>query len=454
MSYLGLMQKYGAGGSSRAKDDGTAFLGVFREDVTPPLGHPLCGGWYQRGAEKIADRLFAKGLVFSGANKEPVVICVLDWCEMGHADHTCFRRQLAVAAETSADRVFVHCLHTHEAPWPDSRAHELAHRKDGRLKVTDPAFFQNALARVAIKVRAASRMGVPVTHLGMGRALVQRIASNRRILGKDGRVRATRWTATTDEAVRAEPEGVIDPMIRTLTFRNAERKIATLHFYATHPNSFGGMGEVTKDFAGLARERREHEDLGALHIYFTGAAGNVTAGKYNDGSFDNREVLAARLLQAMARAEESQTIIPFPGIEVRNHPVLFPPREDFHVGCLEDGIGKSEWSAAERIKAAMKLSYLRQYQAGEPTPVGALHFGRVACLLSLPGEPFVEYQLFAGEERPEALVAVAGYGDCSVGYVPLAASYAEGGYEPQDSFISPRCEELLKGAIREVLAPV
>ena len=42
----------------------------------------------------------------------------------------------------------------------------------------------------------------------------------------------------------------------------------------------------------------------ALSVYFTGAGGNVGAGKYNDGAHENRGILAGRLADGMKRAWE------------------------------------------------------------------------------------------------------------------------------------------------------
>ena len=40
---------------------------------------------------------------------------------------------------------------------------------------------------------------------------------------------------------------------------------------------------VSSDFCGLARKQRQHEEPDCTYLYFTGCAGNVPAGKYNDG---------------------------------------------------------------------------------------------------------------------------------------------------------------------------
>ena len=57
--------------------------------------------------------------------------------------------------------------------------------------------------------------------------------------------------------------------------------------------------------------------------------------------------------------------------------------------------------------------------------------------LFLPGEPFIEYQLAAQKLRPDAVVNVAAYGDDGPGYIPTAAGYLEGGYEPTVGAIEP-----------------
>ena len=74
-----------------------------------------------------------------------------------------------------------------------------------------------------------------------------------------------------------------------------------------------------------------------------------------------------------------------------------------------------------------------------------------ATILHLPGEAFVEYQLFAQSVRPDDFVAVAAYGELGTGYICTDKAFAEGGYEPTASFVGPPSETLLKASIREVL---
>ena len=57
----------------------------------------------------------------------------------------------------------------------------------------------------------------------------------------------------------------------------------------------GGRPRLPHVLGRLARALREQETHGVPHIHFNGAGGNVTAGKYNDGSPSNRMILAHRL---------------------------------------------------------------------------------------------------------------------------------------------------------------
>src|SRR5207249_10874741 len=78
-------------------------LAPFRFDVTPPLGHSLCGGWI-KPAEAVDDPLFALGFVLLGVGK-PIVICAVDWTGLLNDAHVAWRRALAEAAGTSPERV-------------------------------------------------------------------------------------------------------------------------------------------------------------------------------------------------------------------------------------------------------------------------------------------------------------------------------------------------------------
>src|SRR5205085_6231285 len=102
----------------------------------------------------------------------------------------------------------------------------------------ESTFQRQALSNLASAVATSIKTAQPLTHIGIGAAKVEEVASNRRIMGADGKVRAVRYTACADAALRAEPEGTIDPEVSLVSFWNGEKPIAILSYYATHPQSY------------------------------------------------------------------------------------------------------------------------------------------------------------------------------------------------------------------------
>ena len=93
--------------------------------------------------------------------------------------------------------------------------------------------------------------------LGMGQAKIEGVASNRRVVHENGAVSFGRGSRSGgSEFLANAPDGLIDPMLKTISFWNGDKPLAALHSYATHPMSYYGGGGVTSDFVGLARERR------------------------------------------------------------------------------------------------------------------------------------------------------------------------------------------------------
>jgi hypothetical protein len=423
------------------------FLAPFTVDVTPPLGHPLCGGWIEpvRGVD---DPLKAVGVVLLGGDK-PVVFCAVDWTGLRNDAYRIWRAALADAAHTTPDRVALHCVHPHNAPFADVGAQKLIAAAKAPISL-DLKFFDAVVASSAEALKKALMKAVPFTHVGTGSAEVTNVASNRRVLGPDGKIKFTRTSATKDPKARAEAEGLIDPVLRTLSFWDGETPRAALHFYATHPMSYYGDGRVSADFCGLARQKRQDEDKTVHQIYFNGAGGNVTAGKYNDGEKANRAILRDRIHAAMTTAWANTRRTPVTDVSMRTIPVTYSPRKDPNFGraASEAVLNDPKQTAAKRNNAAYQLAWLDRIAT--PIDVTGLDLGP-ASVISLPGEPFVEYQLAAQKLRPDRFVCVAGYGDGGPGYIPTAKAFAEGGYEPTVALAAPESEGLIINAMAKLL---
>ncbi|MDY3552167.1 hypothetical protein R5W24_001247 [Gemmata sp. JC717] len=425
-------------------------LATFETDVTIPLGHPCMGGGIAP-AKEVLDPLLAHGFVLLGAGK-PVVFVTLDWCEVRNGAYEMFREVIAKAVGTEPVRVMLCAVHQHDAPVADLEAQQLLERYKAKGAICDLAFLEKAVGRVAGAAKACLKEAKPVTHLGTGEAKVEKVASNRRYLDADGKVRYDRMSATRDPKIRDADEGTVDPLLKTISFWNGDTPLCALSAYATHPMSYYGRGGVTADFVGIARRKRQGETKGAFQMYASGCSGNVTAGKYNDGSTDNRGALAARIHAAMAAVWRATKKAPVKGASFRSVPLVLEPRssEGFSEEALLKKL-KDDPKPFGQCLAALGLSWKRRCDSGKPIDLPVLDFGGAAVTL-LPAESYVEYQLAAQEARPNGFVLVAGYGECGPGYIPIERAWKENDGNLADwCWVNPGSEKRMREAISKAL---
>lgn len=420
-------------------------IAVFDIDVTPPVGNRLV---YDTEINKWDLGLRAKGVVLLGAGK-PIVLCSVDWIGIANEGYDSFCQALADGAGTVPERVALHTVHQHDAPICDFSSEKLLINAGLDPICYEGTFARDVIKRLKVAVSESLKGAQPVTQVGFGKAEVYKVASNRRIMGADGHVRSTRYTSCPDSALRAEPEGLIDPMVSLISFWNGEKPVAVLSYYAVHPQSYYRTGMANPDFPGLARFFRQLAVPEALHIHFNGAGGDLGAGKYNDGSKENRLLLAERLANGMNRAWEStkKELVSPDSVGWFVEQISLPPSKTIK----EPGAWMKTADPVFLANNLFKTAWLQRLKKGKTINISCLKIGEVR-ILGLPGEPFVDYQLSAKAERPDLFVTVAGYGDYAPGYIATDEAYKQGGYEVSEaSGVAPDASNMLMGAIRKLL---
>lgn len=427
-------------------------LAPFSAEVTIPLGH-RCMGILPTKAVAVDDPLEANGFVLIGSGR-PVVLVGIDWCELRNGAYDEWRDALAAAAGTTRERVLVCCLHQHDAPVADREAQQMLDRVGLEKELYDPEFHADCVARVADALRASLKSPRRVTHVGLGQARVEKVGSNRRVVRPDGRVGFDRYSSSGGDPFHSTADdGEIDPFLKTISFWDGDTPLLALHSYATHPMSHYGRGHVSADFIGLARRRRARDDRSVPQIYVTGCSGDVTAGKYNNGTPAMRPLLADRIYTAMRQAWDVTERFPLTEFGFRCATVDLP----FHEGAaftrerLTATLNDPQAKTADRILAAMGLSSRDRRDCGQPIDVPCLDLRRAQVVL-LPGEAFVGYQLMAQRMRPDSFVLCIGYGECWPGYIPTQAAFAEN-FNHDWRWAGPGSEDRLRAALKTVLLP-
>ncbi len=411
----------------------------FKADATPAMGEPLI---WVTPATQVLDPLFAKGVIVESRGKR-YVMCAMDWCGVSGRTHRMLREALAQGAKTKLEYVTLHTVHQHSAPYIDGDGYAILTKL-----LPNPPLMMSAgyLEKLAAGMRDAASAAAfhDIGQIGLGEARVERVASARR-LKIDGKLVTRFSTDGKDPAKAAMPEAPIDPMLRTLTFAENGKAVARLHYYATHPQTFCCDGRVSGDMLNAAREGFEHQDGGAVQINFDGAGGNVTVGKYNDGTEAARKALAERLRAGMAASVASTKWMPAGDITWKTEGVHLPPRKDLamHQEILAH---PEKRTAIELYRAAIAVAFAERKS---PVVLTSMRIGRNVRILHMPGEPLLEFQNFARGLAENVLVA--GYGDLQTGYLVPDIAYDEGGYEPSASNAGPGTEGILKAAIQKLL---
>lgn len=425
-------------------------LSTFSVDATVPIGH-RCMGILPRKVERIADPLWVHGCVVTGPQL-PVAMVAVDWCEIRNESYDRWRDVIARAVGTTRERVLVSCLHQHDAPVIDEGAQRRLDEHDLSKELFDRAFHESVLQEVGVAAAESLSRSVAITQVGYGETRVERIASTRRIVREDGTVEFGRGSSSGGQRLYAEAEeGEIDPLLRTLSFWHGERCLAELHAYATHPMSYYGKGEVTSDFVGMARSFRQRRDGRVKQLYFTGCSGDVTAGKYNDGSEVARQELTERLMLGMERASNGTNRQAMTGVAFRSAKLKLPyaTKGELQAESLLQVLADTQLPVERRILAAMGLSSWERSQRGHAIDLIAIDFGPVRWV-QCPGEAFVGFGLAAAKKSSEPLMVI-GYGECWPGYIPTPEAQREGFGEGWQ-WVSPEAGEVLREGLESLVS--
>jgi hypothetical protein len=375
---------------------------------------------------------------------------------------------LARGAGVPADRVVLHSTHQHDAPLFDFEIEPLLG------KPTFPRdFWSRLIATAESAARGARGHMAPVAGIGHAETRLWGYASNRVVVSREGAFLGSRWSRTTETALAAAPAGTIDPMLRTLAFRDPDGKTAaSLSFYASHPQVASGSGRWSADAPGEAMRLVAAETgaagmgaagMGAAeagpaatesaeHAFCMGCAGNVTAGKYTSPTDreGNLKLFGRRLANGILRNFASMSWEPAGSISWRSASFPFPAAME-RLPALRAELDDPSVPASRKNIAAPVLSAMSDPH-NTTYVLRRLALGS-AQLLFFPGEPFVEYQLFAQSLEPDRFVASAGNCGDSFLYLPRAASFTVGGYEVSSfCWCTPDIETRLETAIRDVLA--
>jgi len=387
--------------------------GVAKVDITPPTG-VLMWGYFDRltPSKATLDPLYARVLVLEVGETRLALVAL----DLGRAFGPASLARLREAARKSSgiSYLVVVASHTHAGPVIQDEY------PAGQV----PAWETADLEKIEAAIDEARAHAVEA-RLGADRGVAY-IGYNRRRVNPDGTVTMF-WSNPTKV-----PTSPIDPTVSVLRVDTADGKpLAVLVNYACHPVVFGADNlEYSADFPGVmtATVESQLEQAGGtkpLCFFLQGAPGDInpyyaTISRQQD-TVKWRDWTGQRLGEEAARVAKS----------IRTEPVADPSLQ-----FVEDTLNfRLRWNL-DKFRQALLAAYgpeiFKNYapliKPEIAMPVTTLLIDHRIAFMTMPGEPFVDFQINWRDRCPAPDAFFLGYANGYYGYFPTIRAASEGGY--------------------------
>lgn len=386
----------------------TVRAGLARVNITPDRPVNLAGYASRKELSRgIHDPLHARAIAFQQGQDRLVLVSTDN---LGFYAGTCEATRTAILEECNLkpSELFLTAIHTHSAPTlalDESRAHanNVSYTRDLQRKLVD--LTKTALA------------GLSPVELGA--------ASGSSPVGVNRREPVRGEVGTTKIKLGRNPGGPCDPEVQILKVTAGQEKLCALLFaYATHSTSLGPRNLIISgDIHGLAEQFLErHWASEIVAPGFAGASGDIDPWyrvmpgfNTNNGWLPETVLMGTMLGEEVAHVSQS----------IRTSPVTGRIQSAFETLELT---GKSAGTAKLNVTVA--------------------HVGNIA-FVGLGGEIFSQIgkAIKTGSPFPQTFIFTHCNG--TGGYLPTANSYAEGGYEVDNTAFAPdAADELVQKTVQ------
>ncbi len=274
-------------------------VGVFQEEITPPVGTPSAGYADRKGdgMEGVHDPLLAVSLFIDDGEKR-LAFCSVDHLGFTHDMALAIREKVRKVADVE---VYIGSSHTHSGGGAFLNIPMIGEMLAGKYDPVITAYYVDQTAKAILR----SIEGATSAKIGFGYGSVEGISKYRGML----------------------PVGIIPEQTITLIKATTvdDEPLALLFNYPLHPTVLNGKNRLfSADFVGYARESIAKE-IGVKSIYFNGAQGDIIPS--NQGStFEEAErigeILAHRVASLWQEIETKDHL----KIKTEHLPYSFEPK--------------------------------------------------------------------------------------------------------------------------------
>jgi len=378
---------------------------VAKVDITPP-GRELLFGYDNRltPATGRLDPLYARVLVLEVGEKR------LAWVDLDlgrpFGPESINQIREAVRRSSRISYLLVQATHTHSGP-------VVMDAYEGGL----PAWERAAIEKIERAIDEASRR---LTDVQIGTEDGEaNVGYNRRRLNPDGTVTML-WSNLT-----RIPTFPVDPTVTVLRIDTSDgQPLAVLVNYACHPVVLGQNLQYSADFPGIMT-RVVETAFGERPVCFfiQGAPGDINpyARRLGEGGSAQLEVAGRQLGDEVVRI--AKTI----RTEAESKATL-DVAEDLLTFRLRWNLEKYRQVLLADLGPAVFRNYAPRITEELQLPVATVLINKRVALMTMPGEPFVEFQINWRDRCPVRDAFFLGYTNAYFGYFPTIPAAAEGGY--------------------------
>jgi len=430
-------------------------IGVAAVRITPPLGIPMAGYYYVRGAEGVHDNLYAKTLVVE-KDGTSIAIVSCDLIEIS-AELAAEIRLLAEASTgIPAGHIMISATHSHTGPVILSPANMYGTDEKVRDLLAD---YMKELPGLVAESIIQANDGIQPARLSFGMGYEETISFNRRFFMTDGTVG---WNPGKLNPKIIKPAGPIDPEVGVLYAESADGKpLSTYVNFALHLDITGGL-EISADMpytlsnilGGL-----KGEDM--VTLFGQGCCGNINhinvkSGEPQKGHAEAERigtVLAGEVIKTYTRLESLEVDVIRARSEIVELPLAVFSEDELEAAReITQKFGERNAAPFMDMVNAFKIVDVAE-RKGKPieAEVQVFTLGDDFAIVSLPGEVFVELGTYIKERSPYPATMVLELTNGSVDYIPDRKAFVEGNYEAVSARCAPGSGELLVERVLEIL---
>ena len=379
--------------------------GVAKANLEPPLGIPMGGYGARKGVSQgVLDPVQARAIAMTDG-KRTIALVTLDLV-FPFAEPDIEKVRSAVRAK-GVDEVIMHSSHTHSGPAYPANSEGLT----------------KALSRTQEAILSAASLMTPV-RIGAGWGVAY-IGFNRRYVLPNGE--AHMFWRNESQISSTYP---VDPTIGIIRFDRLDGSpLAILVNYACHPVVLGPENmSYSADYPSEMRNTIE-QGLGgnAMAFFLQGAPGDINP------YLDKTPLIEDAVDQMKRTGRKIGAAALRTAREIRTKDVATPRIQSKTVIVR----ATSRWDV-EKLRDLMNQRYpggvlspatgARTPRASMDLPVTTLLLNNQLAFVTLPGEPFVEFQMQLRARSPLPDSYIMGYSNGTYGYFPTVAAAVRGGY--------------------------